>query len=280
MLFTSGNTDFCDTLCSRIAYLYNAKSVRVGMLPHEHANKAGWQKDCENFSNIYLEHISRATTARLAIIEFDKKHAEEVEEYKQKTGSNGIPEAIQKEASVLAGKLNGVKDKDHCELLSKLKSIPNPEVPETTVEEPKCGWNPLTGKSADCVRPCDDECSKIVKTYNNFEARVLALPTDDPEKPELISWCKEYDTKIREHSAECNGIYDKILAARDGMGKSLVEGMTRLALGSMKTSEFDKERKTGKAYVEGLKKQVKELDIDEQHKQLQADFDAGPKIES
>lgn len=80
MLFTSSSTDFCDNLCSRIGYLYNAKSLRVDTLPHDHPNKAEWQKDFENFSKIYLEHISRAITARLAIIECDKKHAEEVEE--------------------------------------------------------------------------------------------------------------------------------------------------------------------------------------------------------
>lgn len=279
MLSTSGDIESCEGLCSRIPFAYNAKSIRVDMLPDDHPNKAKWQKDLENFSIVYLEHIDRAKAAGQALVDFDKKHAEEVEEYRRITGSDDVPESIQKDGDVLVKKLRSIRDKDHPEILLQLKSMPNPEIAEKPVEEPKREWSALNDKFVDCVRPCDDECTRIVETYNDFEAQVLSMSNDHPKKPGLINWCKQYDAKLHKHSADWNGLYDKIFVAQGGLPKFRAEGMTRLATGRMTAAEYNEELTTGLAYIVDLKKQIEALGIDGQHEQLRAGFAAGPKID-
>lgn len=183
MPFTSDNTNFCNEVCFRIAFRYNANSIKVDMLPHGHREKAGWQKEFRDFSTVYLEHIDSTNAATLAIVDFDKKHMEEVEEYRRRTGSTDTPEPIQQEAAMLFDKLFGIGKEDHPKLLLQLKSMPNLEIPEqSAVKEPERAWDALNGKYVDVVQPCDDECFKIVDIYNGFEAQVLGESPPEPRQ--------------------------------------------------------------------------------------------------
>ena len=270
---------YCDRMCHLLADKAKDFANEVKGMAETDPRKKACIEHQMKYDMELQKHFAAVLEAKKAILTFSANTIVEVTRFKLATGGHAAPPHLSGQMKALALKLGETEAKGHTALMQFQKKMVQATEPsgcpvEALEEDP-------TADANEHLCPCNKACIQICNDYNAFEARVLALPDDNPQKQDHIEWCAAFETKFKKHLMETKEYARSVFKFKDEAGDLYAEHRSRRYYRTKEEADrMSAEAKTLMVETERMEKKVHNMVAEdgEVHNRLRAELEAKRKL--